>query len=253
MKLAKDFRQMARDVLYGKWKLAVLVCLVAVLLGGAGVDGPTIKLEIEDSWAKAVVEFAGVTVGSVGGSSGSDIGSFLINNSKGIVTVSAIIGIIYFLLGSIIELGFTKFHLNLVDQKEAAFENLFEYFDIWKTAIISRVLQFLYMLFWTFLFVIPGIIAAFNYSMTSFILAEHPEMTANEAISRSKEMMYGNRWRLFCLEFSFIGWGILCAFTLGIGQFWLIPYKKAAVTAFYREISGTRIEEEICDAPEIPI
>jgi len=51
--------------------------------------------------------------------------------------------------------------------------------------------------------------------------------------------MSGNRWRLFCLHVSFIGWAILCAFTLGIGNLWLNPYKNAATAAFYREISGT--------------
>ena len=51
-------------------------------------------------------------------------------------------------------------------------------------------------------------------------------------------MMAGNRWRLFCLRFSFIGWGILCALTLGIGNLALRPYEMAAIAAFYREISG---------------
>ena len=65
------------------------------------------------------------------------------------------------------------------------------------------------------------------------------ELTAREAIETSKEMMYGNRWRLFCLHISFIGWAILCAFTLGIGSLWLNPYSNVAEAAFYRDISGT--------------
>ena len=75
--------------------------------------------------------------------------------------------------------------------------------------------------------------------MTGYILAEQPELTASEAITLSKQMMSGNRWRLFCLHLSFIGWDILCAFTLGIGNLWLTPYKQTATAAFYREISGT--------------
>lgn len=74
--------------------------------------------------------------------------------------------------------------------------------------------------------------------MTDYILAEHPELTASEAIAQSKAMMEGNRWRLFCLQFSFIGWDILCALTLGIGNLALRPYRHAAEAAFYREISG---------------
>jgi len=49
--------------------------------------------------------------------------------------------------------------------------------------------------------------------------------------------MKGNKWRLFCLRLSFIGWDLLCAlFTLGIGFLWLNPYKQVAEAAFYREI-----------------
>ena len=64
-------------------------------------------------------------------------------------------------------------------------------------------------------------------------------MTASEALKQSKQMMSGNRGRLFCLQLSFIGWDLLCSFTLGIGNLWLVPYKQAATAAFYREVSGT--------------
>ncbi len=91
----------------------------------------------------------------------------------------------------------------------------------------------------TLLFIIPGIIASYSYAMTEYILADHPELSATEAISRSKQMMGGNKWRLFCLQFSFIGWSILCSFTFGIGNLWMTPYKQAATAVFYREVSGT--------------
>ena len=52
-------------------------------------------------------------------------------------------------------------------------------------------------------------------------------------------MMMGNRWRFFCLQFSFIGWDVLATLAFGIGHLWLTPYKQAAYAAFYREVSGT--------------
>ena len=58
-------------------------------------------------------------------------------------------------------------------------------------------------------------------------------------MERSKQMMYGNRFRLFCLEISFIGWSLLCLLTFGIGNLWLTPYVQTATAAFYREISDT--------------
>ena len=150
-----------------------------------------------------------------------------------------IMGAVYFILGSIIKVGYAKFNLNLADRIEGSFENLFAYFSFWKTTVAARFLQSIYVLLWSLLFIIPGIIASYSYAMTEYILADHPELSASEAISRSKQMMDGNKWRLFCLQFSFIGWDILCAFTLGIGYLWLTPYKQAATAVFYREVSGT--------------
>ena len=96
----------------------------------------------------------------------------------------------------------------------------------------------------TLLLIIPGIMASYSYAMTGYILAEHPELTAGEAIAQSKAMMAGNRWRLFCLQFSFIGWDILCALTLGIGNLALRPYRHAAEAAFYRELCGGTVPED---------
>lgn len=86
------------------------------------------------------------------------------------------------------------------------------------------------------LLVIPGIAAGYSYAMTDYILAEHPGLTSDEVLARSKKMMQGDRWLLFCLEFS---WDIFCALTLSIGNLGLRPNHESARAAFYREISGT--------------
>lgn len=239
MRLAEDFRSIARDALNGKWKIAVLVGLVATLLGAVEDMGPEVKINIDASSADASFEFAGQTIFSTGGGLNSNIGAFLVGSFTYIMIAALIMGAVYFILGSIIKVGYAKFNLNLVDRLEGSFENLFAYFSDWKTTVAARFLQSIYILLWSLLFIIPGIIASYSYAMTEYILAEHPELSASEAISRSKQMMDGNKWRLFCLQFSFIGWSILCAFTLGIGNLWLTPYKQAAIAAFYREVSGT--------------
>ena len=91
----------------------------------------------------------------------------------------------------------------------------------------------------TILLVIPGIIMGYTYAMTSYILAEHPDLAPGEVRKASKAMMEGNRWRFCCLQFSFIGWAILCSLTFGLGNLALRPYREAAYAAFYREVSGT--------------
>lgn len=239
MKYAADFRQIARDALSGKWTIAVLVGLVAMLLGGAGSGGPELKLNIDGSGAHANFEFAGQTIYSIGGGLNSDIGAFLVGSAIYIIIAAVVMAVVYFVLGSIISVGYARFNLDLADRGNPAFETLFGYFSYWKTAAVSKLLQSVYVLLWSLLFIIPGILAAYSYAMTEFILAENPDLTASEAIAQSKEIMHGNRWRLFCLHFSFIGWDILSSLTLGIGNLWLRPYKQAANAAFYREISGS--------------
>lgn len=239
MKYAADFRAIARDALRGKWAIAVIVGLVAVLLGGAGSEGPKIKLNIEGGSANLGFEMAGQTIFSTGGSLNSDVGAFLVGGAIYIMLVALVIAAIHLFLGSVVGVGYSRFNLELVDHNDAGFEHLFNYFPYWANAVCTRLLKGLYVFLWSLLLIVPGIIASYSYAMTEYILAENPEMTASEVIAASKEMMEGNKWRLFCLQISFIGWSILCAFTMGIGNLWLNPYKNAATAAFYREISGT--------------
>lgn len=84
------------------------------------------------------------------------------------------------------------------------------------------------------------ILWSYYYQLSQIIAIENPDLTAKEAVDKSKEYMTGNRWKLFCLEFSFIGWAILAAFTLGIGYFWLFPYMQVATIAFSRYVCSKK-------------
>ena len=113
----------------------------------------------------------------------------------------------------------------------------FAYFKYFGKALGLRVVMYVFIFLWTLLFLIPGLIATYRYAMAPYILAEHPEMGIMEAIDASKQMMDGNKWSLFCLEISFIGWSILSSLTLGIGDLFLTPYMKMATAHFYMNLS----------------
>ena len=246
MKIAEDFRRIARNALTNKWFIAVAVGLVASILGGISGGGPEFKVNIDGSNISMNFNVAGQTIKSIGTNGGvdSEVGAFILASLPIIIIASLFAAVIYFVLGSFIGVGYAKFNLNLLDKKNAAFETLFEYFSYWKTTTIARLLRALYVFLWSLLFIIPGIVAGFSYAMTDYILAEDPELTADEAISQSKSIMMGNKWRFFCLQFSFIGWDILATLAFGIGHLWLTPYKQAAYAAFYREVSGTEFFPE---------
>lgn len=113
---------------------------------------------------------------------------------------------------------------------------LFAPFKQYARTVGAVLLVFAYTLLWTLLLVIPGIIKAYSYSMTFYILRENPEMTAGDAITASQKMMDGHKMDLFLLSLSFIGWAILASITFGIGYLWLIPYIYTAYAAFYETL-----------------
>ncbi len=239
MKYASDFRTLARDSLGGRWTIAVIAGLIASLLGAISSGGPELKLNFSESGANIGIQFGNQNIYSSQNGFLPELNGWIIGGAVYIFLAAIALAVVFFVLGSIISLGYSRFNLDLVDrQKEPELNTLFGYFKNWKTATLANLLQIVYVLLWSLLFIIPGIIASYSYAMTSYILAENPELPPSEAIDRSKQMMSGNRFRLFCLEFSFIGWSILAALTFGIGNLWLTPYRQATTAAFYREISG---------------
>ena len=254
MKYASDFRAIARNALKGRWGIAVVGGLIASLLGAIASNGPEVKFNINDSGANVNFMLADQQIYSSSEGWIPELNGFLVGSAIYVIVAALAMAAAFFVLGSVISLGYSKFNLDLVDRREKAeLGTLFGFFPHWKNATIANLLQTVYVLLWSLLLIIPGIIASYSYAMTSYILAENPEITPSEALGRSKKMMSGNRWRLFCLQFSFIGWGILSALTLGIGDLWLTPYKQAATAAFYRDVSGTEYAAPApvyLDAPE---
>lgn len=107
--------------------------------------------------------------------------------------------------------------------------------------VLAMFLVGLFVSLGTCLFVIPGILFAYGFRMVPYVLAEHPEMTAMEALKESHRLMAGNRWHLFVLGLSFIGWDLLTGLTLGIlGFFFVIPYKEQAHAGFYEAVKALK-------------
>lgn len=128
--------------------------------------------------------------------------------------------------------------LSVCRGEKVEFGDAFAGFKIYWKALCLNLLMGIFIFLWSCLFIIPGIIKIFSYSMSNFILRDNPNMTASEAITESRRMMNGNKWRLFCLCFSFIGWFILSIFTCGILLFWITPYMNASIAEFYRSLKN---------------
>ncbi len=146
-------------------------------------------------------------------------------------------GLAVMLVAGAIQFGFARLFLNTARGIPPKVENLFEGFSFFNNTLAAYALTTLFIFLWSLLLIIPGILAAYSYSQVYFILADDPGLPATEAIRRSKAMMRGRRWKLFCLHCRFIGWGLLAIlFTLGIGLFWVQAYISTALAHFYETV-----------------
>jgi uncharacterized membrane protein len=126
--------------------------------------------------------------------------------------------------------------IRLHRKQSVSLSNLFDGFTKnWINNFLTYLLQMVYTFLWTLLFVIPGIVKSYAYSMTMYLKSQKPELGHNEAIALSQKIMQGKKFKLFCLHLSFIGWAILSCFTLGIGFIFLLPYMQASSVAFYED------------------
>jgi uncharacterized membrane protein len=150
--------------------------------------------------------------------------------------VPAVGGIASFVLSAAFYLGGAWVFLKIAKGETVTVGNIFYGFeDLW-TAIKAQFFMGLFIWLWSLLLIIPGIIKAYSYSMTYFILAENKGMSVLEAITLSRKMMDGHKMDLFLLFLSFIGWFILTAITLGIAGIYVYPYFYATLTNFYLSV-----------------
>jgi len=250
MKRARDYRESGWNILRGRYWWALLAGFIASLLGGFG-SGVSFRFDFNFNAASSdFYHFAQrLFNGQLDLSQLNDILRPFSGIAAALGGLIAAYGIAMFIIGSAVELGYDKFNLTMFESPSAPkIETIFSRFTHFGNALLLRLLMFVKILLWTLLFIIPGIVAAYRYSMAPYLMAENPDLSATEAIEQSKRMMAGNKWRRFCLDFSFIGWRLLAALTGGIGGVFLRPYVKAAATAFYLDLTG-RLEGSSGSAP----
>ena len=231
---ASEFRRIARDKLRGHWGRSVLVTfIVSLICGMSGIYNLIRDLGHMDydllfsgNYSDFLAGYTSVeTAGSVFGT-----------------LMSLALSIAVILFSGALALGHCKYYIDLVaENRQDEVSVIFSRFDIFLKAMGLNLFMALFIWLWSLLFIVPGIIATYRYRLAPYLMAENPGLGIREAVNMSKELMAGHKWRLFCLELSFIGWGILCLFTCGIGDLWLKPYLSAANAAFYVDRTGRNI------------
>lgn len=157
-----------------------------------------------------------------------------------VITLAIVVGFLIkiFIYNPLHVGGLAFFKKNVMDPP-AELNEIGEGFKNYLHIFVTLFLTDLFLTLWTLLFIVPGIIKSYSYRMVPYILADEPDLSPTETITRSREMMDGNKWHAFCYDISFIGWWLLTILTCGlVGMFWFGPYKNNSDAALYLAIRG---------------
>ena len=136
-----------------------------------------------------------------------------------------------------IELGSKRFFLVNLNDIAQVKEIAFGFDNCYKNTVKIMFYRDLYTVLWSLLFIIPGIVKSYEYRMIPYILADHPDMSKEQAFALSKQMMTGQKWNAFVLDLSFIPWHLLSIITLGIVEiFYVSPYVQQTNAALYEAL-----------------
>lgn len=133
---------------------------------------------------------------------------------------------------------------------------------IYKKIPVSRYLFFIRMKRWTRSAVTMGLlwiieflssftivlypVVRFGFFLVPYIIAENPDIKTVDALKLSWRMMRGNKWTLFKIIISILGWNILNVFTLGVlGILYTNPYKICIYSEFYARVREAAKQNEI--------
>ncbi|MGN0157827.1 MAG: DUF975 family protein [Brotaphodocola sp.] len=239
MSTRTELKSRAKASLSRYYWWAVLACFLAGILGG-GNNSP-IRFNVGGTQSVPL----GQALQLSGNHDESGLGILLVALS--VIAVFLVIFAVMFVLGMLwasfvgnpVRVGSCAFFMESRDQAQAAgVGRLFWAFESgrYKNVVMVMFMRWLYTFLWSLLLIIPGIIKGYEYYLVPYILHDNPGMHYKDALQISSDMMNGNKWRLFVLDLSFIGWEILALMCCGVGFIFLTPYIEATHAEFYADI-----------------
>lgn len=224
----RDIKERGRIAFKANYWRSVLSAFLLILLAGGTAassssqvsdsSGQTLQNDFNALPEEEKLIIAGVVLGSV----------------ALIIVISIILKLFVF---NPLEVGCYRFFRKNVENTSTDLGAIKEGFSAYGHIFVTLLLRDIFLFLWTILFIIPGIVKSYSYRMVPYIIKDNPELTARDVITRSRQMMNGNKWRAFLMDLSFIGWFILGILTLGLlNIFWTDPYYYSAGAALYLEL-----------------
>ena len=234
----------AKQALQGRYWRSFWICLVLsfVGLGSAGANSGTAARQAVDT--------------ATGGTTAYDIVDRIPDSMMGALLVGMLIGSVMALCWAIfvvypLNVGRCRYFMESRQSLTPVSTVVSTFRRPYGNTIVVQLLTNLKIILGYILLIVPGVYWSYCYALVPYLLAENPYMTATRAMELSKEMMEGEKWNYFVLQLSFFGWLILCAFTLGIGGFFLEPYMQATYAEFYAAMRSKALARGMTTTDEL--
>lgn len=164
-----------------------------------------------------------------------------------VMMIAGMFGLAYLILvGNVIGIGAKGWFLRYWRGENAPVGDMFSGFRHYSAFVTTGLLRGIYVFLWSLLFIIPGIVMGYAYSMTDYIICEYPHLSASHALDLSKRMTYGHKADLFVFDLSFIGWGMLSVITcMIVGIVYVFPYRFTAHAGVYEALKYEALQKGV--------
>lgn len=238
----KELKKKAKFRLKANYWKVVLVSMIMVLItGGMSV---TFKVPSGADSAETSEMASSTFMGEITQISTGGIIAITLILAVFVLIVIVIAFIVQALVCNPLEIGCNRFFYKNLEEDAEIKEVCYAFDRGYKNSVKVMFFRDLYTILWFLLFIIPGIVKAYEYSMIPYILSENPNMDRKEVFAMSKQMMNGNKWKAFVLDLSFILWDILGVCTCGILYiFYIEPYKRLTNAGLYQTLKEEQLEK----------
>ena len=264
----KELKERAKEALKRNYWKIVLVSLIGMLIGGglgsSGISGggSDIRDMASDNVKEHFTEHENDDVDWEGAEAVLDDIQMDIRPQDIVAVVFTVIVVLIVaaivlvigialdvLLLNPVQVGINRFMVKSLDDTARIAEVGYTFDHNYKNGVKVMFFKDLYVVLWSLLFIVPGIYKAYQYRMVPYILGENPDMTYQEVLQRSKDMMDGQKWDAFVLDLSFILWHMLGGITCGLAEiFYVAPYVNLTDAALYSRLS----RKDLADAQPVP-
>jgi uncharacterized membrane protein len=217
-------KNLAKQRMSGRMGSAIAVALLSILLSGSVSGGFQFRFNQDDGY------FSEIAIAMLP-----------------IMVFLGIFGLAYtILVGNVISIGARGWFLRYWRGENVPVGEMFSGFKHFSAFVTTGLLRGIYVFLWTLLFIIPGIVMSYAYSMTDYIICEYPHLSASQAINLSKRMTYGHKADLFVFDLSYFGWTMLSVITcMVVGIVYVFPYQYTAHAGVYEALKYDALQRGV--------